>query len=150
MIHLTPQQIEAIRDHGRRSYPEECCGVLIGRDGGDDRVIVRVEPADNVKDAERERRYLIHPDDVRRLDEGARAEGLDIVGFYHSHPDHPAEPSAFDREHAWPWYSYVIVPVAAAGPGAPRSWRLREDRAGFDEETIVIDHATDAQTRIRQ
>lgn len=136
MIRLTPQHLEAIRDHGRRSYPEECCGALIGSAEGE-RTVVRVEAADNVKDDERQRRYLIHPDDVRRLDERARAEDLDIIGFYHSHPDHPARPSDFDREHAWPWYSYIIVPVADGVPGAPRSWRLREDRTTFDEEEIA-------------
>ncbi|HUE97299.1 MAG TPA: Mov34/MPN/PAD-1 family protein, partial [Longimicrobiaceae bacterium] len=65
-------------------------------------------------------------------------DGLEVVGFYHSHPDHPARPSSFDRDHAWPWYSYGIVPATSSGAGAPRAWRLRDDRSRFDEQEITL------------
>jgi proteasome lid subunit RPN8/RPN11 len=122
----------------RRGYPEERCGALLGYGAeADVRVIVRVLPLANQHDSERRTRYLIGPDEFRAAEAGARADGLDIIGFYHSHPDHPAIPSAFDREHAWPWYSYVIVPVHDRRPGVPRAWRLAEDRSRFQELEIV-------------
>jgi len=96
-----------------------------------------VLPLANQRDTERRTRYLIGPDEFRAAEARARAAGLDIIGFYHSHPDHPAIPSAFDREHAWPWYTYVIVSVHDGRPGVPRAWRLAEDRSRFLELPIV-------------
>ena len=88
-------------------------------------------------DLERRRRFLIGPDDYRRAEARAAERGLDIVGFYHSHPDHPAEPSAFDLAHAWPNLSYAIVSIRGGVPREMRSWRLRADRSGYDEESIT-------------
>jgi cysteine synthase B len=122
-----------IRAHAERAYPDECCGALLGR--APDRVEALL-PVDNASDGAR-RRFLIGPDDYRRAEMRAIETGRDLLGFYHSHPDHPAVPSAFDRDHAWPNFSYVIVPVAAGAAGAPRSWRLRPDRIGFTEETVT-------------
>jgi proteasome lid subunit RPN8/RPN11 len=131
-----PAEVRArILRHAARAYPEEGCGVLLGSDGRPRRV-ARAIPVENARDRERGRRYLIDPMAVRAAQRAAGNAGLQVVGFYHSHPDHPAEPSAFDRDHAWPWYSYVIVPAAAAGAGEPRAWRLRDDRTGFDEQEI--------------
>jgi proteasome lid subunit RPN8/RPN11 len=71
-------------------------------------------------------------------DRAAEARGLDVVGWYHSHPDHPARPSEYDREHAWPWYSYIIVSVAKGVAGEMTSWRLQDDRAGYEKERIEV------------
>jgi S-sulfo-L-cysteine synthase (O-acetyl-L-serine-dependent) len=123
-----------IRAHGAATYPDECCGVLLGpRDG----TVTEAWPLDNSTDLERRRRFLIGPDDYRRADARAAARGLEIVGFYHSHPDHPAEPSAFDLAHAWPNLSYAIVSIRGGAPREMRSWRLRADRSGYVEESIT-------------
>jgi cysteine synthase B len=123
-----------IRAHGAATYPDECCGVLLGPKDG---TVTGVAPLENSTDLERRRRFLIGPDDYRRAEKRAAERGLDIVGFYHSHPDHPAEPSAFDLAHAWPNLSYAIVSIRGGQPRELRSWRLRADRSGYDEESIT-------------
>ena len=120
-----------------RAYPEECCGALLGTIEGDNRVVARALPIANERNTERRTRYLIGPAEYRAVDAIAQRDGYDVIGFYHSHPDHPAIPSAFDREQAWPWYVYIIVPVRAAQPGAARAWQLAEDRSAFVELGIA-------------
>lgn len=124
--------------HLRASYPEEGCGLLIGREHADRRDVLDVLPFENRHDETRERRFLIAPEQFLAGEKAARAAGLDVIGIFHSHPDHPCRPSAFDLEHAWPYYSYVIVSVERGRVVETRSWRLREDRSGFDEETIEL------------
>lgn len=135
-VALSASARNAMLRHALDAFPEECCGVLVGADGPR-RAVARAVPAENRRTAERARRYLIDPVALRDVERAADAEGLQVIGFYHSHPDHPARPSGFDREHAWPWYSYLIVPVTSAGARAPRAWRLRDDRSGFDEQEIL-------------
>ena len=105
--------VDAMRAHARTAYPEECCGFLLApSDGGsatDARSIVDVVPAPNRSNGERERRFVILPEMLRVAEEAAARRGALVAGFYHSHPDHPARPSQFDQEHAWPWYAYVIL-----------------------------------------
>jgi proteasome lid subunit RPN8/RPN11 len=130
------QRIEA---HGEAAYPEECCGVLIGRDAqnGGPASVEQVVAADNERADSRHNRYVISPQALLRAQRDARERGLEIVGYYHSHPDHPARPSEFDREHAWPGTSYLIVSIEKGKAVDRRSWRLRDDRTAFDEEEIV-------------
>ena len=125
--------LERMRDHGARTYPDECCGALIALRPGE---VAEAFPISNTTDGERRRRFLIGPDEYRAAESRAAAIGGDVIGFYHSHPDHPAVPSAFDLEHAWPNLSYVIVSVRAGRAEEARSWRLRADRSTFDEETL--------------
>lgn len=136
-LEIEPFMLDEIRRHGVDAYPEECCGVMIGTvDGGVTRVL-RLVPAENTReDAARHNRYLIEPKTILRCQREARESGHDIVGYYHSHPDHPAVPSDFDRDHAWPDTSYLIVAVEKGRPVAARSWKLSDDRASFDEEPI--------------
>ena len=89
----------------------------------------------NVTEEGPRRRFLVSPEDYRQSEAYARRVGADLLGFYHSHPDHPAEPSQYDLDHAWPNFSYVIVSVQAGQPGDVRSWRLSADRSSFVEET---------------
>ncbi len=121
-----------IRDQAESGYPEEVCGGLLGdaREGAV-RVIDAV-PLSNARDDERRRRYLIGPDAVLGLERRAESAGLQVVGYYHSHPDAPAEPSEFDRAHAWPWYVYLIVGVQSGRAGPVRAWRLAESRDRFE------------------
>jgi proteasome lid subunit RPN8/RPN11 len=125
-----------------RAYPEEGCGVLLGRELGETREVVRVVTFDNQCDESRRNRYLIAPEQFLAADRAARDEGLDVLGFYHSHPDHPARPSEFDRENAWPWYSYVIVSVLQGRAADTTCWRLAEDRSRFEPE--ALENAPDA------
>jgi proteasome lid subunit RPN8/RPN11 len=135
-LRVAAHLIEEIREHGQRAYPAECCGVLVGRlDGDGVKEVARLAPAVNRR-TDDPHRYLIAPDDLRRLELRLRTEGLEIVGYYHSHPDHPARPSDFDRDHAWPGLSYLIVAVERGRVVEARSWRLTDDRESFDEEII--------------
>ncbi len=131
--------LRKIREHGRRDYPYECCGLLMGRADGEIRSVTALSPIRNARDDSRHNRYLIAPEDMLRAEKEARSKGLDIVGTYHSHPDHPAKPSEFDRDQAFPWYSYIIVSVIQGTPGDLASWSLRDDRTAFDQEEIDAD-----------
>jgi S-sulfo-L-cysteine synthase (O-acetyl-L-serine-dependent) len=125
----------AIREHGAEAYPDECCGVLIGDETGQ---VSEAFALLNTTTGERRRRFLIGPDDYRVAEARARETGNSLIGFYHSHPNHPAIPSTFDLDHAWPNMHYVIVSVQGGRPEASRSWRLRDDRSAFDEEPILL------------
>ena len=133
---ISGRHLQTVTRHASMSYPDECCGVLIGRTLGDTTVVERLLSADNERDDSRHNRYLINPETVLAAHKEARALGLDVVGYYHSHPDHPARPSEFDREHAWPGMSYLIVSVEKRKVVEARSWRLADDREGYDEEII--------------
>lgn len=130
---------ESIREHGRRQYPQECCGFLVGR-LGERREVGLAVPARNVhEEAERRRdRFTIDPRDFMLADREARRRGLEIVGFYHSHPDHPARPSATDAEWAHPVYSYLILSVLQGEPDELTSWQF-EDGAFRSEPFEEVD-----------
>ena len=133
---ISPRHLQTVGRHATMSYPDECCGVFIGRALEDATVVERVLSVGNERQDSRHNRYLISPETVLAAQKEARALGLDVVGYYHSHPDHPARPSDFDREHAWPWVSYLIVSLQGRKVVDTRSWRLSEDRERFDEEGI--------------
>jgi proteasome lid subunit RPN8/RPN11 len=129
-LRLSSEVIAAIRAHGRDTYPHECCGALIGQAGE----VVEALALPNTTEEGPRRRFLVRPDDYRAAESRASAMGAELLGFYHSHPDHPARPSQYDLDHAWPFLSYVIVSVQGGEPDELRSWRLRDDRSQFDEE----------------
>jgi proteasome lid subunit RPN8/RPN11 len=136
-ISIAGPLLERIRRHGQDAYPRECCGLLLGRVEGGTKSIVDLKPTENRREDSPENRYLIDPRELLEAEKAAHKLGLDIVGVYHSHPDHPARPSEFDREHAFPWYSYIIIGVEAGRPGDLTSWVLREDRTAFDHEELA-------------
>jgi proteasome lid subunit RPN8/RPN11 len=133
---------ETIERHLEAGYPDEACGVLIGRplspssDDEEGAAVLRVVPAENQREDSRGNRYVIPPEAVLAAEKLARSLGLSVVGYFHSHPDHPARPSEFDREHAWPGLSYLIVSVRQGKAAEARSWRLSDDRERFDEESL--------------
>lgn len=135
-ILVSPRDLEAMGRHAEGSYPEECCGFLIGRVKGEETAVERIVAVANERQDSRHNRFLIQPETVLAAHKEARAAGLDVVGYYHSHPDHPARPSEFDREHAWPGLSYLIVSVQGGKVAEARSWRLSDDRDRFEEEAI--------------
>lgn len=134
MLAFTPDIRRAIEQHAASVYPDECCGALLGRETDGRREVEKLVEIDNQWDPEeRRRRFLITPQDFMRIERDAAREGLDVLGFYHSHPDAPARPSEFDREHAWPWYVYPILSVEQGKPAELRVWQLTEDREGYRE-----------------
>ncbi len=122
--------------HAERTYPEECCGVLLGTDNGKERLVEETIEIDNSQDANRQRRFLISSDQYRKAERQAAERHLELLGFYHSHPDHPAAPSAFDTEHALPWFTYVIISVRKGNADRATAWVLEEDRARFIEQPL--------------
>ena len=154
-LKISPELAQKIRAHGAETYPYECCGALLGRDTSETgrttpsgldqsskREILALFPLVNRRDDSPRNRFSVTSDDVRAAEKAAQIQKLDVVGWYHSHPDHPARPSEYDREYAWPWYSYIIVSVANGAPQEMTSWRLNDDRAAYASEEIAIsDHA---------
>ena len=138
-LQLNDKDLASIYAHGRATYPEECCGVMIGRTSGADQAeVVEIVAAENEREDEnRHNRFLISPQTLLEAQRSARERDLEIVGYYHSHPDHPARPSDFDRDHAWPGQSYLIISVQSGEVADCRSWRLKDDRSAFDEEPVL-------------
>jgi proteasome lid subunit RPN8/RPN11 len=134
---------EAIRLHGQETYPHECCGALVGGDG---RVTATVALPNTTEEGPR-RRFLVRPSDYRLAEQRATELGGELLGFYHSHPDHPARPSQYDLDHAWPTFAYVIVAVAGGLAGDMTVWFLKDDRSSFDEgELHYGDQDSDSHT----
>lgn len=130
----------AIRRHGEETYPHECCGALVGRG----RVISTAVPLPNTTEEGPRRRFLVRPSDYRLAEQRASALDGELLGFYHSHPDHPARPSQFDLDHAWPTFAYVIVAVASGHAAVMTVWWLRDDRSTFDEGVLDGDENPDS------
>jgi len=128
----------AIRQHGQETYPHECCGALVGRDG----VVSAIVALPNTTDEGPRRRFMVRPSDYQLAERRATELGVELLGFYHSHPDHPARPSQYDLDHAWPTFAYIIVAVAGDGAangakaGDMTVWFLKEDRSRFEEGTL--------------
>jgi proteasome lid subunit RPN8/RPN11 len=131
-----------IEEEGVRAYPNECCGVLIGHDqrtanGSARRIVERLEPlANSFEPGEQYHRFRLDPLEYIHVEKAAGAQGKLVLGFYHSHPDHPASPSEYDRAHAWPFYSYVIVSIMDRRPADMTSWILDETTEQLQRERI--------------
>jgi len=139
---LGPGVALAIRRHGEETFPHECCGALVGRDD----LVTAAVPLPNTTDEGPRRRFLVRPSDYRMAEQRASELGGELLGFYHSHPDHPARPSQFDLDHAWPNFAYVIVSVMAAVAKVMTVWFLKEDRSSFDEGELNGDENSDSDT----
>jgi proteasome lid subunit RPN8/RPN11 len=147
-LSISRELADRIGKHGAETFPHECCGALLGRDGAfaenaaaqgeTSREVLELFPLVNRRDDSPRNRFAVTAEDVLEAEKAARKHGLDVVGWYHSHPDHPARPSQFDRDHAWPWYSYVIVSVMSGTPAEMTSWRLNDDRQDYTPERIEI------------
>jgi proteasome lid subunit RPN8/RPN11 len=122
----------AIRIHGQETYPHECCGALIGRDG----FVTAIVALPNTTEEGPRRRFMVRPSDYQLAERRATELGGELLGFYHSHPDHPARPSQYDLDHAWPTFAYIIVAVADGAATDMTVWYLQEDRSRFEEGTL--------------
>ena len=123
---------DAIRAHGQAIYPHECCGALLGRDNQ----VTDIVALPNTTEEGPRRRFLVRPSDYREAERRASEIGAELLGFYHSHPDHPARPSQYDLDHAWPTFAYIIVAVAAGSAGDMTVWYLKDDRSSFEEGSL--------------
>jgi len=140
MIYLTKEHIKQIEAHGEKTYPYECGGMIIGRFETDKKTVVELLPMENAMDeTEQHNRVLILPKDVLRAERYARSQKLDVIGYYHSHPDDKAIPSQFDLDHALPIWTYIIVSVESGKPVETRAWRMENDRSKFNAEEIFIE-----------
>ncbi len=122
----------AIRTHGQQTYPHECCGALVGR-GNHVSTAVALE---NTTEEGPRRRFLVRASDYREAERRAVELDGELLGFYHSHPDHPARPSQYDLDHAWPTFAYIIVAVATGAAGDMTLWYLNDDRSSFEEGSL--------------
>lgn len=140
-LHITRIGYEALRQYAENAYPDECCGVLIGKIIASERHVHAIVPCHNTRITDADKRYEIDPAELVRMQREARESSMEIVGFYHSHPDHPAEPSPSDLEHAhWIGSSYVITSVGYGKANETRSFLLhgmREEDKTFVEEAIA-------------
>jgi proteasome lid subunit RPN8/RPN11 len=123
---------EAIRRHGQETYPHECCGALLGTSGH----VIDVVPLPNTTEEGPRRRFLVRPSDYRLAERRAAESAAELLGFYHSHPDHPARPSQYDLDHAWPTFAYIIVSVADRRAADMTVWFLKDDRSTFEEGNL--------------
>ena len=138
-VEIDAKVLREIHAHGEKAYPEEGAGLLLGSANGDRKRVTAIITLDNAReDSARHNRYLISPQDYLRGEEQAAQQGLDVLGVFHSHPDHPNRPSEFDRDWAWPWFSYVITSVVSGEAQGSRSWRLNDERETFVEEEIQV------------
>lgn len=135
-LRIPSSELAKMKDHAAETYPEECCGFLIGV-ADEDKDVRQVRRAQNVHRGAKQIRYTIDPREQMHVERELDGTGLQIVGFYHTHPDHPAKPSLYDRDHAWPLYSYLILSIFDANVVDMRSWVLDEDQRVFEEERLV-------------
>lgn len=138
MTRLDPGRLREILAHAEEAYPQECCGFLIGHVTDGVRRVEDVRRAGNVRNDSPENRYQISPAEFIEGQRESRLRGMEIVGFYHSHPDVAARPSDYDREHAWPWYVYLIASVVNRQAHAPLAWVLEDSRLSFRAEALEL------------
>jgi len=135
-VKILRDAIEAIRAHGAEGYPNEICGIMLGP--RDDSTVTEVKRARNIIVERSRDRYEIDPRDHIRIEREADAAGLNIVGYYHSHPDHPAQASRFDTERAWAGYVYVIVSVREGNPVDANAFVANDDGGPFHIEPLDV------------
>jgi proteasome lid subunit RPN8/RPN11 len=139
MLAIKRDALKTLEAHLVAAYPNEGAGLLLGMADGAGKRVQAVLPLENRwEGSEQYHRFLLGPQDMLRGEQEAARRGLDVIGIFHSHPDHPAEPSGFDQDWALPWYSYVITTVAQGQATRHRSWLLKADRSGYDEEEFLI------------
>lgn len=137
MILITEKHKKEIESHGERAFPYECGGMLIGHFEKNKKIIVETFPLENSSREDQKNRVLILPKDVLRAERYARENKMDVIGYYHSHPEDRAVPSQYDLDHALPVWSYIIVSVLQGKAADIRSWEMENDRSKFNEEDLV-------------
>jgi len=137
-IKITRSVYDQIRTHAEQTYPEACCGILIGSgDGGSGKVVDSMKMT-NAFEGPKNNRYHINPLDLFKADRAVAQKGLSITGIYHSHPDYPARLSSYDLEHSFPWYSYVVISVPSGKAGDVKAWVPDENRTTTSEVKLEV------------
>ncbi len=138
MITLEPKARKLLLEDAVNAFPDECCGFLLGTSDEDEhRIVTEIVVVNNAKEGDKRRRFAIAPLDYMKAEGYAEKKQLQLLGIYHSHPNHPAVPSEHDRVAAQPFFSYIIVSVQEKIPGPLRSWRLNDDHQ-FEEEEVTV------------
>ena len=137
MVEIKQDILQKILEHAKAGYPHECCGLLLGNLTSPKRVTDAVG-AENTNKERAVDRYEMNPDELLKIEREARQAGLEVVGVYHSHPDHPSSPSEFDRQRGWPEYSYIIVAVKGGTETEAKSWTFIEEDEPFGEEELKV------------
>jgi proteasome lid subunit RPN8/RPN11 len=136
-IHIPKTIMDQIHSHGESTYPYEGAGLMLGKIENEERIVSSLIFLENAREMDSQHnRYLLTAEDMLDGEKEAARKGLDILGIFHSHPDHPNIPSEYDREYAIPWYSYLITSVNQGKASGSRCWRLEDDRDSFQEERI--------------
>ncbi len=139
MLVMTREVMEDMSQMGKETYPYEGCGFLLGTHGTDGKKVVgEICRTENVNTIRARDRFEIDPKEFLRVEKYAGQKGQEVLGFFHSHPDHPPYPSQFDREMAWPLYSYLILSVRGGKEVSVRSWILDEESREFHEEEVLV------------
>ncbi|MGA8302336.1 MAG: M67 family metallopeptidase [Thermoplasmata archaeon] len=148
-VRIPESLVDEMRRHARETYPDECCGFLVALaeppSATGPRSIVSVRRTANDFEGERRRRFVIRPQELRAAERSVESTSRLIGGFYHSHPDHPARPSAFDQEHAWPWYTYLVISVTATSVPAVGAFELDPESGEFREVPLEVGRGDDAE-----
>jgi proteasome lid subunit RPN8/RPN11 len=139
MLRIQQTVLDEIQAHMRETYPDECCGLIIGVSDNGARSGLGARRCRNLNTDRARDRYELDPADMLKASHELSGTGQDIVGIYHSHPDHPSRPSEFDRDHAWPGWSYMIGSVMNGRVASVQSWELDESARSFEEEPIEVD-----------
>ncbi len=143
MVKFPAKVISHIEKHGERTYPEECCGIMLGVNENDNQAVEEIVELDNEQVENRRRRFIVTPKQYLQAERIAAEKKLALLGFYHSHPDHPAVPSEFDREHALPWFTYVIISVVDQKAKDTTAWLLNETRERFTKRELLVEEDSD-------
>ena len=138
MLFIDPQTLQQMTADGERTFPDECCGFFFGTEKGDDRTLTQIIVVDNAKEGDKRRRFEISPRDYLNAEQWAEDKGLQLLGVYHSHPNHPAIPSEQDRLAAQPYFSYIILSIRDGAFDHLRSWTLNDDFQFEEEETKTL------------
>ena len=138
MIQIKKELLDDIEAHGKEGFPNEVCGIILGVSEEGKKEVLQVRRGTNLNSDRTHDRYELDPKDLLRAERHARENAMEIIGFYHSHPDHPDIPSEFDRERAWPDYSYIISSIMGGKEASTRSWLLNDESRLFEEEKITV------------
>ncbi|MCC6291146.1 MAG: M67 family metallopeptidase [Bryobacterales bacterium] len=138
MIRIGDEAWQVMRAHAEAVYPNECCGAMLGRNDGDTKHVTAALPLDNVHAGPRMTRYELRPEDLLRADKVARGRGLDLIGIFHSHPDHDAYFSETDLKNSCPWYSFVVVSVKAGRFDHAKSFLPNMEQTEAPEEALEL------------
>lgn len=138
MLRIPKAVMEQVRTHLESGYPNEACGALLGTAQDEAHLVAEFHGMRNTVTDRPWDRYALDPLEQLRVQKDAESRGLEIIGFAHSHPDHPAMPSRFDADHGWPFYSYVVASVQHGQLTAARAWRLDDVSKSFNEEPLEL------------